>query len=189
MNISYVTGNTNKFLNAKDFFEKYNITITQQALKINEIQASDSIQIAIDKAEQAWAQTQMPLFVNDATWEIPVLKGFPGPYMKYINQWFDPDDFINLMQGKDDRRIILKDIIVFINKTGHTVFTNNHEGVILTKKAIGAYRHPSDLVISLSKNKLSIAEEVANGSFFIEGEDVVWKEFADWLIKTGETKI
>ena len=82
MNISYVTGNKNKYENAKKFFEQYNIDVTQQSLSVPETQGSDSIEIATKKAEEAWKQLGKPLFINDATWIIPALKGFPGPYMK-----------------------------------------------------------------------------------------------------------
>ncbi len=185
MDISYVTGNKNKYENARKFFEQYNINVIQQSLSIPEIQGSDSIEIAIKKAEEAWKQLDRPLFINDATWIIPALKGFPGPYMKYINQWFEPIDFVHLMQGKSDRSIILKDVIVYFDDRGPTVFTNEHSGTVLESVAPGAYRNPSDAVISLSKTGTSVLEETTKGMFFIEDEDKVWKEFATWLEKTN----
>lgn len=181
MKITYVTGNKNKYENARKFFEQYNIDVDQQPLSIPEVQGSDSIEIATKKAEEAWRQINQPLFINDASWIIPALKGFPGPYMKYINQWFDPIDFIHLMEGKEDRTIILKDVIVYIDATGPTVFTNEHKGKMLKNVASGVYRHPSDAVISLSKTGNSILEETTSGTFFIEDEDKVWKDFAFWL--------
>jgi len=181
MRISYVTGNPGKFENAQKFFAEYDIEVEQITTKIEEIQSGDSLEIAIDKAKKAFEIEKRPLFVNDATWIIPALKGFPGPFMKYVNQWFEPVDFIHLMQGKDDRRIILRDSIVFINEHGHKIFTHDHEGCILDEVATFEYKHPTDVVISLSKNKKSIAEEKASGSFFIEDEDKVWKDFAQWL--------
>lgn len=181
MTISYVTGNVDKFENAKKFFSQYDISVDQLPLKVEEIQSSDSLEIAIAKAEASFAQVKTPLFVNDACWTIPALGGFPGPFMKYVNQWFRPEDFINLMRDKVDRRIILKDSIVYIDETGHTVFTREHTGEILKTPATLEYKHPTDVIISLSKSGLSIAEEKANGSFFIEDEDAVWKELVAWL--------
>lgn len=181
MKITYVTGNKNKYENTKKFFKQYDIDVDQQPLSIPEVQGSDSIEIATKKAEEAWRQLKQPLFINDASWIIPALKGFPGPYMKYINQWFDPIDFIHLMEGKEDRTIILKDVIVYIDEIGLTVFTNEHKGTILKSVTSGTYRHPSDTVISLSKTGNSILEETANGTFFIEDEDRVWKDFAFWI--------
>ncbi|NCS31866.1 hypothetical protein CO026_00625 [Candidatus Kaiserbacteria bacterium CG_4_9_14_0_2_um_filter_41_32] len=181
MKISYVTGNIGKFENAQKFFNQFNIDVQQLSIKVEEIQSGDSLEIAIAKAEAAYAQVKRPLFVNDASWIIPALGGFPGPFMKFVNQWFKPQDFINLMTDKEDRRIILKDSIVYINESGHTVFTHEHVGEILNEVATFDYKHPTDVVVSLSKDHSSIAEEKSKGGFFIEDEDAVWKEFVTWL--------
>lgn len=185
MTLTYVTGNKNKYENAKKFFADYDIEVEQEALSIAEIQGSDSAEIAVSKAQEAWKELKKPLFINDASWSIPALKGFPGPYMKYINQWLEPVDFIHLMEGKEDRSIILKDVIVFINESGYTIFTNEHTGVVLEQVASVPSRHSSDAVISLSSSGLSIGEEVSRGTFFVDGEDKVWKEFAEWVKKHG----
>lgn len=183
MKISYVTSNPGKFENAQKFLASYSIEVEQLPLKIEEIQSSDSLEIATAKAGAAFQLEQRPLFVNDATWVIPALKGFPGPFMKYINQWFEPSDFVHLMSGKDDREIILRDYIVYVDERGQKIFTHDHEGSILEEVAPFKYKHPSDVVISLSKNKKSIAEEKQNGKFFIEDENLVWRQFAEWLQK------
>ena len=86
MKILYVTGNPEKFKNAQQFFTQHVIEIEQLALPLEEIQASDPVEIAKKKAEEAFKECQKPLFVNDASWSIPALRGFPGPFMKYINQ-------------------------------------------------------------------------------------------------------
>jgi len=181
MKISYVTGNIGKFENAQKFFNQFNIDVQQLSIKVEEIQSGDSLEIAIAKAEAAYAQVKRPLFVNDASWIIPALGGFPGPFMKFVNQWFKLQDFINLMTDNEDRRIILKDSIVYINESGHTVFTHEHVGEILNEVATFDYKHPTDVVVSLSKDHSSIAEEKSKGGFFIEDEDAVWKEFVTWL--------
>jgi hypothetical protein len=105
--------------------------------------------------------------------------------MKYINHWFTPEDFIHLMHGKTDRRIILRDTIVYFDETGERVFTHDHEGIILEQADQLEYSNPTDVVVSLSKNGTSIAEAKAQGNFFIEDEDRIWREFAEW-VKKGE---
>ncbi len=183
MKILYVTGNRSKYENAKKFFKPHAIEVEQVTLSLSEIQGDDSTEVALTKAQDAWKLVKQPLFINDASWFIPALKGFPGPYMKYINQWFEPIDFIHLMEGKIDRRIILKDIIVYIDENGPTIFTHEHVGILLNKVASEEYRHPSDAVISFSQNGVSLAEEMKSKSYFIEGEDKVWNDFVRWLQK------
>lgn len=179
--LHYVTGNQSKFDNAQTFFIPHGITLMQTELDTYEIQGSDAMVIAQSKAQQAWEQIHEPLFINDACWIIPALNGFPGPYMKYINGWFTPSDFINLMQDKSDRTIILRDAIVYVDENGPQVFTNDHKGTILESVFPGKYRNPSDVVVSLSSSGKSLAEELANHSFFLEGEDIVWNNFIAWL--------
>jgi len=179
--LHYVTGNENKFANAKSFFDYYSIELIQSPLSIYEIQSNDSLEIAQSKINQAWEQLQEPLFINDACWIIPALNGFPGPYMKYINNWFNPQDFIDLMQGKTDRTIILRDTLIYKDSNSLQVFTNDHKGEILTEIYDGKFKAPSDAVVSLSSNKKSIAEETTNKNFFSKGEDKIWIDFVNWL--------
>jgi len=179
--LHYITGNQSKFNNAQAFFTPRGITLVQKKLDIYEIQELDTIAIAKSKARQAWEQLKKPLFINDACWIIPALNGFPGPYMKYINTWFTPQDFINLMKDKTNRTIILRDTIIYIDERGSEIFTNDHIGTVLKSSYIGKYKNPSDAVISLSKSGKSLAEEIADRSFFLEGEDVVWNKFINWL--------
>lgn len=182
--INYITGNKFKFDIVKTFFDSLGIKVKQKELPIYEIQSHDAIEITTSKARQAWKIVKQPLFVNDASWIIPSLKGFPGAYMKYINEWFKPEDFLNLMKDKKDRSIILRDTIVYIDKTGQNVFTGDHYGKILKTLYVGDYEYPSDAIISLSKNNKSIAEENENNNFFTEG---VWIDFVNWL-KNKENK-
>ncbi len=181
MNILYVTGNSGKYQNAKNFFLKFNISVDQAQLELDEIQSDDYTEIAIKKAQIAFSKVNAPLFVNDASWSIPALNGFPGPFMKYINKWFEPVDFINLMQTKSDRTILLRDIIVYVDENGYKVFTHEHAGEILSTVANFEYKHSTDVVISLSGNHRSIAEEKMLGTLFVGGEDKIWNEFANWL--------
>lgn len=176
--INYITGNKNKFTKVKAFFNNQGIKIRQQELPIFEIQSHDAIEITTSKARQAWEIIEQPLFVNDASWIIPALKGFPGAYMKYINEWFKPEDFSNLMKNKKDRSVILRDTIIYIDEAGQNIFTRDHQGEILEVPYNGKYEYPSDAIISLSKNKKSIAEESDNDNFFNDG---VWVDFANWI--------
>ncbi|MFZ3054775.1 MAG: non-canonical purine NTP pyrophosphatase, partial [Minisyncoccales bacterium] len=172
--INYITENKNKFSVVKSFFEKNGIEINQKILPIYEIQSNEGVEIAVSKARQAWETIKEPLFVNDAFWIMPALKGFPGPYMKYMNEWLEPEDFLKLVDGKSDRTIILRDTIVYIDESGEKVFTNDYYGEILDKKYDGDYKYPIDAIVSFSKNKKTIAEEKGVNKFSTEGS---WTKF------------
>jgi|SRR2546429_2070654 len=176
----FVTGNQNKFDTAQSLLGKSGISLEQAKLDISEIQGSSLEDVASDKAKKAFAVLKKPLFINDAGWLITALNGFPGPYMKYINEWFKSEDFINLMRPYRNREVILRDVIVYIDEHGTKTFIQDVKGTMLDEPQ-GRGTHPSDRVISLSDNGLSISEENDKGVFFIAAEKKVWEEFAEWL--------
>src|SRR2546429_6533909 len=184
----YVTGNQSKFENAKNLMKSFGIEIEQDDLYIQEIQSDSAEEITTDKAQKAFEILKKPLFVNDASWIIPALNGFPGPYMKYINEWFVPQDFINLTSGRENRQVILRDTIVYADENFTKTFSHDIHGTILDE-AKRSGKHPSESIISLSPNGLSIAEENKKGSFFLESERKVWEEFANWLKKDGRVEL
>lgn len=184
MKINYVTGNQGKFKTAEFILKDFGVELEQKSLDITEIQAETIEEVALDKAKKAFNQVKEPLFISDSGWIISALKGFPGPYMKYINDWFEPKDFLNLMRDKEERKTTLRQAIVYIDNNQTKIFTFDSPGKILDR-VTGNSGIPSDRVISLSKNGRSIAEEKEQtaGGFSLGGEERLWQDFGEWLKK------
>ncbi len=106
--------------------KRYDIELEQVSVDIDEIQGEDVEQVIRHKARQAYEQLGQPVIVSDDFWHIPALHGFPGPYMKSVNHWFTPDDFIRsgAVQNQD-RTIILAPCIAYCD--GHEVVIFKHE--------------------------------------------------------------
>ena len=86
------------------------------------------------------------------------------------------------MRDKTDRTIILRDTVVYVDKHGSRVFSNDLLGSILQTAYPGKSGHASDTVVSLTADGKSLAEIYANGRHtFLPGENTVWIEFANWL--------
>lgn len=184
--LHFVTENKNKFLKATEELKKFNLEVNQVQLNILEPQSADSKFIAEFKANQAFEQTQKPVIITDTNWSIPSLKGFPGPYMKYMGEWFESEDFLNLMEDKTDRKIIFEDILVFKDHNQRKVFVVTQTGELLFEpKGEG---HPVDRIVSFRKDKKSIAECTQLGiSSFDENvatSTLIWKQFAQWYNNT-----
>lgn len=96
--ILFATGNERKIGEAKAACDDFGIEVEQVDLDIDEIQAHDPTVIAKHKAQEAYKQVNEPVVVTDTSWNIPVLGGFPGGYMKDVSAWFEPQDFISLME-------------------------------------------------------------------------------------------
>lgn len=177
--VKYITGNERKLENAKAFLEQYNILPEMQKVDMAEVQADNAADVALRKARDAYDIVQGPLFINDASWHIPALNGFPGPYMRYIVQWFTIEDLLALMKNKQDRTIILRDTIVYKDGDTEKVFTNDVKGTILETPYAGGDGPFVTKIVSLDPSGKSIAEMNVVG--YSEQEQVLWREFAEWL--------
>jgi len=178
----YVTGNQFKFHQAATTCAPAGITLLQTKLDIAEIQAETGESIARDKAAKAFAILQKPLLVSDDSWIIPGLKGFPGPYMKSVNDWFTPDDWVRLTSALTDRRIILHQIVVYQDADSQQVFAVDVNGTLLREpRGKSPYSHAT--VTSFDDGKTSNAEHHEQGKAAATGKHNPWHEFVDWYAK------
>lgn len=44
---------------------------------------------------------------------VEALNGFPGPFIKYINKWLYAQDFLRIMHGKKNRRMVWKTCLTY----------------------------------------------------------------------------
>ena len=131
MKIIYVTGNMQKVADARARLDQHGMSVEQQKVNTLEIQSDSIAEIARHKAQQAYEIIGKPLVVNDAGWIIPALKGFPGPYMRYINEWLTASDLLALMKDKSDRSIVLKEVLVYHDGKKISVFEKDTFGTIV----------------------------------------------------------
>lgn len=186
----FVTSNKRKIEEAQAVFVQHGLKLKTKALDIHEIQHHNPAMIIEAKAKAAYELLKQPVIVNDSSWEIPALNGFPGGYMKDVIEWFSAEDFIALMRGKSDRRIILNDTAAYYDGTRYKSFTYTWEGVLVDKPSdiLGA---SLDRVIRQKESHLTVAEGYAlrdrNVPSPEETYQGMWPECVKWLIKEGVT--
>jgi XTP/dITP diphosphohydrolase len=105
MKIVYLTGNARKFEAAKFGLEGTDVELTQQTLDVPEIQSDKVEEVSTFKAKFGADKLGLPVVVTDGGFYFHGLNGFPGPYIKYINQWLSAKDLVKLMDGNPDRLI------------------------------------------------------------------------------------
>lgn len=179
--LTFVTGNTEKYLIAADTFARQDIKLAHARLDFDEIQAEDGDPIILDKVRKAFAQLQAPVVVNDDCWHILGLNGFPGPYMKSVAHWFTPEDFLNLTLPLKNRRVILAQRIAYKSADTEHAIVIEHEGELL-KELRGEYGNSWQKIITMpGDNGKSVAEAYDQGvspdSREVSGG---WLTFIDW---------
>lgn len=140
--------------------------------------------MARDKALRVFEQIKEPVVVSDDNWIVPALNGFPGPYMKYINHTFTANDWLRLMKDVTDRRIILRQVIVYQDQQQQQVFATDVEATIL-REARGQSSYPHTAVISFDGGKTSAAEIISDGksALYDANRPTSWHDLCKWLKK------
>lgn len=175
--VVFATGNAEKFEIARAVCEPLGLRLCQKKLDIDEIQGEDSEVIIRNKARKAFELLHEPAIVSDDSWNIPGLNGFPGPYMKSMDHWFTPQDFLNLTRPLKDRRIILIQLLAYDDGRHVHIVRKEHIGTLLTE-ARGSYGMPLQKVVTMpGDNGLSIAEAYDRGTVRAERDVAAgWRE-------------
>jgi non-canonical purine NTP pyrophosphatase (RdgB/HAM1 family) len=185
-----VTGNEVKFGIGQKQLANFGFDLEQVVLDIDEIQGEDLTAVIKDKVAKAYEAVGQPVVVTDDSWTIPGLNGFPGPYMKSINHWFTPDDFLRLTRDLKDRRIYLNQLVAYQDEHESVIFRSDIPGELLTE-ARGNHGVPCMKVVSLDGDDgLTISETYDLGQEHdterLSRRSDAWKELATWL-KTKQT--
>lgn len=174
----YATGSSDKFTYVSKLLADVPVTLVQRAVEIDEIQSEDAEKVAAKKAADAFRLIKEPLFVTDTFWSIPALNGFPGAYMKEVNQWFMAEDFIHLMQGKKDNRIIAKDVITYMDEFQTKQFTIELEGML----AQSPWRETGNSLENVAQFEGKYLGEIKEEGIVLGDEGAKWASFKQFLL-------
>lgn len=177
--IVFATSNERKIKEARAACDLFDIHIEPVALTFDEIQSHDPLAISRRKAEDAYAlANESAIVIADTSWAIPSLNGFPGGYMKDVAEWFSPEDFINLVANKKDKRLIFRETIVYKDETEVKVFTKEYIGVF-SESPRGGDGNSLDKVAEF--DGFTLAESHDKNKTSHAPEDYIWYEFAKWF--------
>jgi inosine/xanthosine triphosphate pyrophosphatase family protein len=177
---TFVTSNPHKVKTARASCDPLGISFGHKHQDLVEIQAENGEAIARHKVRQAFEACQSPVVITDDNWSIPGLRGFPGPYMRHVNHWFTPDDFIRLTKDLADRRIIMSHILAYKDSQAEKVFAVDIPAILL-KEPRGRSIITHFMVISLDGGKHSAAEAEAKGGAAVAAQANAWHDLCAWL--------
>jgi XTP/dITP diphosphohydrolase len=109
--INYLTTNELKFSIARRYFDSIDgYELVQHSFDVPEIQAESCEEIAVAAAIFAAKAIGEPCIKLDVGFYIPSLGGFPGPFVKYINEWLSESDVLAMVSQHKDRSAYFLDV-------------------------------------------------------------------------------
>ena len=132
MKINYLTTNELKFKLAKNYFDELDdYELAQHTFETPEIQDASCEEIARYSAVYAAREIGEPCLKMDAGFFITALGGFPGPFVKYVNEWLSEEKILALLADETDRSAYFLDATVVGFPDGSSqVFTKKYTGSI-----------------------------------------------------------
>lgn len=179
--ILFATGNSRKIKEATETLAAFGVVPKSILVDIDEIQHSDPAEIVKAKARAAYEVAHAPVVVSDTSWEVPVLGGFPGGYMKDVSSWFDAEDWLSLIARHDDRTIYCHEHVAYFDGENLQHFVAKYKGHFVDQ-ARGRIDDSESFerVVVLYGDK-TMAEQLADGDIASAGEELFhWKQFGEW---------
>ncbi len=170
MKINYLTTNTLKFKIAKNYFDGLDEhDLVQYTFEAPEIQHESCEEIARYSAVYAAQQIGEPCVKMDAGFFITALNGFPGPFVKYVNDWLSEEKILALLDGESDRRAKFIDAsaIGFPDGTSE-VFVREFAGTIAERGEYQPSRWPANSLF------IPYGYDIPLGSMSAEEQERYW---------------
>ena len=189
MKVVFATGNASKFYEASAVCQTMGIELEQATVDIDEIQHHDSVKITEAKVRAAYDTLGRPVVVNDSSWEIPALGGFPGGYMKDVAAWLQTEDFSALMANKEDKSIHLKEYVAFYDGETLNIFTHQRVGHFLDSPR-GQAPPSFARLVQMDSDDMTISEIFDKGNWDTSNPDEYkhWYDFASWYAQSKNNK-
>ena len=134
--VVFNTGNEGKWKIAKEVFSQYGVSLGREKIDTPEIQALKVEDVASYSAAVAAKECAKPVIKSDVGYYIKALNGFPGPYIKFINQWLESEDILRLLEGKSNREIVIEEAIALATPEGDVeIFSDIDKGEVAVEPA------------------------------------------------------
>ena len=119
MSLFFITGNTNKFEEAKAILPQ----LERLDMDLKEIQSLDSRDIIKEKLQEAILHHPgQECVVEDTSLSLVCLHGLPGPFIKWFLQTIGNDGLFSLAEKFDEYHAEAKTMIGYVEKTGDLHF-------------------------------------------------------------------
>ena len=143
MMLKFITSNPFKFSDAFQSFKRNGINIKQEFINVPEIQASSAEEVCRAKVVYVSDKINGDFFIEDSSFHIPALNGFPGVYVRYIVETLGVNGIITAMKGLESRGCFFRSCVIYRDQDGQQhEFTFIRDGLFImdsisTKNILG----------------------------------------------------
>jgi XTP/dITP diphosphohydrolase len=174
-----VTSNPDKAREVAEFFGS-SLEVCHVPLDIPELRSEDIAEISIQKAQYAFDHLLTPLIVDDTSFSINALNGFPGPYAAYVLHSIGNEGILKIMQDVKDRNAHFTTVIAFADEHGVHHFPGILHGRIITApRGSGGFGY--DPIFEVEGRTL--AELPFEEKSIISHRALALTAFRDWFIQ------
>jgi XTP/dITP diphosphohydrolase len=179
-----VTGNVNKFNEARRVLAEYNIAVGMLRMKSPEIQSESLEEIAKAGALDAFERCHLPIIVEDAGLFVNALSGFPGPYAAYVYKTVGNKGLLKLMQNIKTRKAHFKSTVAYFSAelSSPICFTGEVQGEIALeeRKGSGKSGFGFDPIFRPANNSKTFAEMSIQEKNKYSHRARAFRNFAEW---------
>lgn len=180
MVIHFITKNKNKFNYASSFFSK-DFKLVQLDEDTPEIQAENNATVAENSALWAANKFKVPVIKEDVGLYVNALKGFPGPYLSYVEKKIEAKGFLSLLLNIEDRSAYWNYSIAYCEPNSIPVsFTAVQHGTI-SKEAKGVSGYFTDKIFVSGNENRTISQLLDTNEYKRKTEH--YKRLNDYLKK------
>jgi XTP/dITP diphosphohydrolase len=181
--ITIVTSNANKAREVTDFFSGV-LDVVHIPLEIPELRSDDVVEISRQKAKYAYDHIHSPLIVDDTSFSIDTLNGFPGPNAAYVLNTIGNTGILKIMQDETERNAHFTTVIAFADKTGIRHFTGTiHGTIVTTPRGSGGFGYDS----IFETEGQTLAEIPIHEKNKISHRAIALSAFRDWVKQEFKT--
>lgn len=101
MKLLFVTSNTHKYEEIKQYLAGEHIECRWKKMKYEEIQAETTDEVSMESLKILMNDIREPFFLEDTGLYIDALNGFPGPYSSYVFKTVGNEGILHLLHGKE----------------------------------------------------------------------------------------
>jgi XTP/dITP diphosphohydrolase len=176
-----VTSNVHKFQEASRVLSEYKIATAKLKVGAVEIQDDSLENIAEASVLDAVKNCGLPIFVEDAGLFIEALKGFPGPYSKYVYNTVGVKGILKLMKNIENRSAHFQSVIAFSSPGEQPIcFRGKVEGKIsLQERGTSGFGY-DPIFMPTDGDGRTFAEMTSNEKNGYSHRAEALRKFAEW---------